>query len=165
MDIKLDFGYKLWYHSIIDKNYSKKSYTNLSVDLEEQKIKTINELWQVYKGICNGNFIAGMFFLMKEDIMPMWEDKNNINGGYWSLRIIKNDVNDLWKKISAAFVGNSLMKNPEDMKYITGISLSPKIAFCTIKIWNNNSSKSNRNLLNDLNFLDKNSIIYRSHKK
>jgi len=164
MDVLLSNNYKFWYHSITDKDYSLKSYINLSKDLKDQKIRTINELWQIYKKIDNGNFKAGMFFLMRDEIMPTWEDKNNVNGGYWSLRIIKDGINEIWKKISAAFVGNLLMKNPENMSYITGISLSPKIDFCTIKIWNNDNSKNDRNLLNDFDFLDKNSILYRSHK-
>lgn len=164
MDVLLSDYYKFWYHSIIDKDYSLGSYLDLSKDLKDCKIRTINELWQIYRKIDNGNFKAGMFFLMRHEIMPIWEDKKNVNGGYWSLRINKSEVNETWKKISAAFVGNLLMKNPENMSYITGISLSPKIGFCTVKIWNNDSSKTDRNLLGDFDFLDKNNMLYRTHK-
>jgi len=40
------------------------------------------------------NINCGMFFLMKKDINPIFEDKKNINGGYWSLRISKKETSE-----------------------------------------------------------------------
>ena len=52
---------------------------------------------------------------------------------------------------------------------ITGISISPKISNCIIKIWNNDSSKKSTTLLNkelrSIEGFDVDSALYRVHKK
>ena len=50
------------------------------------------------------NINCGMFFLMKENIKPIYEDKKNINGGYWSMRITKKDSDILLEKICILFM-------------------------------------------------------------
>ena len=50
------------------------------------------------------------------------------------------------KKITAGLVGNSLTIDNKNMKYITGISISPKTSNCVMKIWNNNCVINNASL-------------------
>jgi len=57
-----------------------------------------------------------------------------------------------------------LCNNVTDSLQINGISISPKKNFCIIKIWNNNQSKNNVDILSDkMTFLDKNEVKYSSH--
>ena len=61
------------------------------------EIKTYNDICFMLNRYENIN--CGMFFLMKENIKPIFEDEKNIKGGYWSLRINKKETTECWKKI------------------------------------------------------------------
>ena len=163
-DIEFETGYVLWYHSVTEKSWGADSYVNLCEDLPDNTIKTVNQLWGIYKTLKN-NFTAGMFFLMQEGILPMWEDPGNEKGGYWSFKVPKKNSNDVWKNITAGFVGNSLTVKPKNMNYVTGISISPKISNCVMKIWNNDHKMSDRYIFEEIDYLDPDSIRYNKHKR
>jgi len=164
-DFKLDTGYVLWYHSVVEKSWSASSYINLCEDIPDKVIRTGKQLWQVYSALAN-NFTAGMFFLMKEGIMPMWEDPKNANGGYWSFKVPKRSSNLTWKKLSAGLVGNSLTVDSKKMSCITGISISPKISNCVMKIWNNTSKITDCHMFTkEIDYLDPSTIRYNKHKR
>jgi translation initiation factor 4E len=128
----LDIQWTLWYHDPDDKKWDINSYKKLI------KFNTLEKFLTYYESI--GTFINGMFFLMKEDIIPIWEDSNNINGGIITYKLLKNNSNKTWEELSMLLVGGTLT---EDYSYINGISISPKINNCIIKIWVNDSSKIN----------------------
>lgn len=158
-------GYVLWYHSVVESSWAKESYQNLCIGLPGNVIRSGKDLWRVYRSF-GDNITAGMFFLMREGILPLWEDPANAKGGFWSYRVGKRSANEVWSQLSAAFVGNTLMKDPKLMDNITGISVSPKISNCVIKIWNRSAKQSDAKLL-DTSFnklLDPSSAIYRKNK-
>lgn len=148
----LENKWTLWFHKINDNDWSFDSY---------KKVLSFNDIESfivLFKKI--NNFSAGMFFLMKEDIKPLWENKENINGGYWSFKVLKKNINEIWYRLSSQIIGNNCLKNLENHSYINGISLSPKINNCIIKIWFSNlQSKNNifdiqylESILKDINF-------------
>lgn len=164
-DYKFDNGYVLWYHSVTEKSWKLDSYINLCQDLPDKTIKNVKQLWSVYKKI-NNNFTAGMFFLTKKGVTPTWEDPNNINGGFWSFKVPKRISNELWKKLTAGFVGNTLTSDIDYMKSITCISISPKISNCVMKILNNDFKLNKCNLFTkEIDYLNKDIIRYNKHKK
>ena len=73
---KLENNWTLWYHDPDDKRWSIESYKKVGY------ITTLEEFLTYYDSI--DSFISGMFFLMKDDIPPIWEDPININGGIYS---------------------------------------------------------------------------------
>lgn len=147
----------LWYHHVNDNNWSEESYTKL------HEINTIEDFWMIMNTI--KTFTSGMFFVMKEDVFPRWEDINNIDGGYWSFRISKKDTNKIWQTIFASLIGNTLTKKVDDMNSINGISLSPKINNCIIKIWNNDYNINDNQILNDkIEGIVVNDSYYRKHQ-
>jgi hypothetical protein len=163
-DIEFETGYVLWFHDVTEKSWEADSYTNLCQDLPGNAIKSVKQLWGIYKTLHN-NFTAGMFFLMREGVLPMWEDPSNKNGGYWSFKVPKKNSNDVWKNITAGLVGNALTKDSNNMTCITGISISPKISNCVMKIWNNNHKISDRYIFEEIDYLDPESVRYNKHKK
>ena len=163
-EIEFETGFVLWYHSVTEKSWEADSYVNLCQDLHGNKIKNVKQLWGMYK-VLHNTFTAGMFFLMREGIMPMWEDPGNEKGGYWSFKVPKKNSNDVWKNITAGFIGNSLTVDSTNMNYITGISISPKISNCVMKIWNNDHKMSDRYIFEEIDYLDSESIRYNKHKK
>ena len=138
---KLLTNWVLWYHHVNDNNWDEDSYKKLC------KIKTIEGFWSTMDTI--KTYTSGIFFLMKEDIFPRWEDINNLDGGYWSFRITRKDSDQIWENVLVALIGNTLTKKVEDMELITGVSVSPKINNCIIKVWNNSSAVKDVNILND----------------
>lgn len=131
----------LWFHKINDSNWDKSSYVKI------HSFKDYNEYLSIVAQI--KDYTHGMFFLMKDDIFPSWESPKNIKGGYWSFKVYKINSQDAWQQLSFAMIGNTLCKDTEDMKYINGISISPKYSNCIIKIWNSDYTKDDKNILND----------------
>lgn len=154
----LENNWTLWFHKIDDTNWDKESYIKI------KKFNTLEEYFDLVKQI--KDFTHGMFYLMKEDLFPSWEDENNINGGYWSFKIYKINSNDAWIQLSFALIGNTLCKNEETFNNINGISISPKYSNCIIKILNNDYNKNDKNLLNDdLGTLSIDHCIYKRYQE
>lgn len=163
-DIILDNKYVLWYHSVENKSWEKDSYINLCQDFPNNVISTANQLFSIYNSIKN-NFTAGMFFLMKEGVFPSWEDASNINGGCWSCKVPKKKTNEMWNKMSAGLIGNTLTSDQKYIKSITGISISPKISNCVLKIWNNSSELNNCEIFTkEIDYLNQSCIRYNKNK-
>ena len=117
--------FSFWYHNPNDTNWSIESYHEIL------NFKTVEEFWVLMNNINDYLIENGMFFIMKEDIKPIWEDELNINGGCTSLRVNKIGCKDIWVKYLVYFISNNL-----DSK-INGISISPKKNFNIIKFWFN----------------------------
>ena len=90
-NFKLKNTWVLWFHKLNDNSWGIDSYEKIL------ELKEYNDILFMLKKISNIN--CGMFFIMKEGIIPIFEDNHNINGGYWSLRISKKDSMDYWEKL------------------------------------------------------------------
>jgi translation initiation factor 4E len=141
MEHKLHTPWVLWFHSLDDTNWTKDTYTKVA------EIISVEEFLGVYQDF--DTFGKGMFFLMRKDIFPQWEDESNIKGGYWSYKIGKTVAEKAWLELSCACIGECLTKKPQDMFNINGISYSPKINNVIIKILNRHSELNNSIILND----------------
>ena len=127
----LNTPWTLYYHDPENSKWTIDSYIKI------QTIKTVFDIWNINNKLPSRSFHLGMFFLMRDDILPTWEDPRNRNGGCWSYKISILNVYDLWLNLTMYTVSENLSKKNE---YITGISISPKKGFCIVKIWNSNSS-------------------------
>lgn len=140
-DIKSDFEvvhfqnkWTLWFHEIDNKDWSINGFQSIF------NIHNNEEFWRVYNNIKSNTeptYTAGMFYLMRDDIQPMWEDERNRYGGVWSYRISRSESDKAWINFSIGLVCSIITTKPEYMQYITGISMSPKINNCILKIWTN----------------------------
>jgi len=137
----LNTPWVLWYHSIDEIHWTKDTYVKVA------EMNTVEDFLGVYNNF--ESFGKGMFFLMRKDIFPQWEDESNINGGYWSYKIGKTIAEKAWYELSAACVGEILTKNVDDMFNINGISYSPKINNVIIKILNRFSEKNDSGQLTE----------------
>jgi translation initiation factor 4E len=147
--------FTLWYHSLTNKKWDIESYDKLVV------IKSLRDFWEVYNSI--STFNNGMFFLMRENITPIWEDENNINGGVWSYRLSRKVLDKTWIELSIALIGNTLLeKNDDNFCNINGISVVPKKYNCILKIWNSDFKIKNK--INKLDDIDTSRYMYKKHK-
>jgi hypothetical protein len=159
----LNNNWLLWYHDSKDTSWDKSSYKDiLEITTIEEFIILMNS-WT----LCLPDISEGMFFMMRrisetEIIFPLWEDKWNSNGGYWSFRINKEDALNVWRGISSLLIGETLTKDIKNMSYINGISISPKKNYCIIRVWNNNGNISDINIFSDelSKFVNISEVIY-----
>jgi len=148
MSLNLENNWNLWYHHEKD-NWNLNGY---------KKIYNINNpetFWKLYNNFDKiGNILYKQFFLMKENVNPVWEDENNKNGGCWSFKIQEEHANELWEELSVLLVTNEiLLKEYKDE--LVGLSIAlKKNNYCIIKIWNSNSKNNSIKILNT-NILEK----------
>ena len=146
----------LWFHKVNNNNWSLESYSKIF------EITTYYDILFVIKEI--ENITSGMFFLMKDGILPVFEDKNNINGGYWSLRITKKDSFEYWEKIIYYLCIDTITIDKKYDKYINGFSVSPKINNCIFKIWNSSYDSIKTDYLRKyLDFINLEEVFYLQH--
>ena len=127
--------WNVWYHHTKD-NWKLSGYRKI------YNISNIKNFWELYNNWNRlGGILSKQFFVMKNNITPLWEDKMNINGGCWSLKININLAEKLWEYLSILLVGENIYDNDN----INGLSICvKKNNICVIKIWikdNNNNIK------------------------
>jgi hypothetical protein len=98
-----------------------------------------------------------MLFLMRNNIDPLWEHKDNIRGGSWSIKLQKGDLYDIWTTISIYLINENISD-----ENINGISISPKKNFCIIKIWTKNNN-TDITKINKIETISYDGIIFKAH--
>ena len=154
---KLNSKWTVYFHKLYDNNWDINSYIKItSFDNVEDYLLVSN----IFKPIHIEN---GMFFIMRNDIKPLWEDENNKNGCCISFKIFKKFIYESWNQLTEFLIGEKILKNEKDVLNVNGISISPKKQFSIIKIWFKTPDTNNTDLLNKMNMFDYNEAIYKLH--
>lgn len=139
---KLSDKWTLWAHLPHDTDWSINSYKKIyNTSTVEETIAIMETLPQILVQNC-------MLFLMREGIKPIWEDEKNRNGGCFSYKVANKNVYEVWKELSYVVVGGTVSEQNNFVNKVTGITISPKKNFCIIKIWMNDCSNQNPNIVN-----------------
>jgi hypothetical protein len=149
----------LYYHLPHDKKWDLASYKIILGNIDQvDKLIAINEKTpeNVVK-YC-------MLFVMRCGITPMWEDPKNRNGGCFSFKVANKLVGSVWKTLFYAMCGETLCVNREHSKFINGITISPKKNFCIIKIWLENCSAQDPNIIIHIPNLSKQGCLFKKHE-
>ena len=128
----------LYYHNPNSNDWSNASYRRIL------QFHSVEAFCAYYKEMEFEECAQGMFFLMRGDIMPTWEDAHNKNGGCWSFKVSLEHFFYVWKHLSALLVGETLSSKP---LLLNGISVSPKRGFCIVKLWNHDSALNKTDVL------------------
>jgi hypothetical protein len=105
-----------------------------------------------------------MLFIMREGILPMWEDPKNRNGGCFSYKVLNKSVYKVWKELTYVVVGGSISNNEGFVKCVTGITISPKKNFCIIKIWMTDCNNQNPAIVTaDVKGLASQGCLFKKH--
>uniref|UniRef100_A0A6C0D9R3 Eukaryotic translation initiation factor 4E n=1 Tax=viral metagenome TaxID=1070528 RepID=A0A6C0D9R3_9ZZZZ len=137
---QLSNKWNLWYHHEKD-NWKLSGYKKVYEISTVGDFWRLNNNWDKLKGINNKHY-----FLMKDDITPLWEDPSNVNGGCWSFKVHEDQAEKLWIDLSAFLVCNQIINNYED---VIGLSIClKKNSNSVIKIWNKDSKNNSLNLIN-----------------
>jgi hypothetical protein len=107
---------------------------------------------------------SGQPFFMRGDILPLWENHQNIRGGSYSMKVPSDLVKEVFTtQVIQAMVGLAFK---ETGNTCMGISMSPKKGtFNILKVWNLNAEKFN--ISDGLCFVDSrcsdSEILYTPH--
>ena len=148
----LSTRYTCWFHNPNDTNWEPNSYHEIL------NFSTVEEFWTLHKAIQPTMIEEGMFFIVKEGILPIWEDEHNINGGCISFKIEKRTAYAEWENLLIHYISGNMTDN------INGVSISPKKNFNIIKLWFNEIvDYANYKFLPSLSLATQ-PIIFRPHK-
>ena len=148
----------LWAHLPHDTDWSLKSYINI------MEISNLQQMISLYNSVPEKMTKNCMLFLMRKDINPTWEDPKNTKGGCFSFKILNKNVISIWKDLCYSAIGETLTKDINFQKNITGLTISPKKSFCIIKIWMSNLDFQNPRKIRQITNLDVDGCIFKRHK-
>jgi hypothetical protein len=154
---ELNDKWVLWAHLPHDISWNLKSYKKILGFNALEDIIALNQ--HIHECIIKNC----MLFLMKDAVTPLWEDKQNKQGGCFSFKVNNKNVVSSWKRLVYCLVGNTITTNDSLNKNITGITISPKKSFCIIKVWLSNTSFQNPRLLSETIGLKFEGCIFKKH--
>jgi hypothetical protein len=100
---------------------------------------------------------------MRGEYSPLWENKANIHGGSYCLKVTRRNSVEVFQRYLAAAALGACAKDAANQ--IVGVTISPKKGFCIIKIWNLDAkrfkSPADLNLLHEE--IKEAEILYRNH--
>ena len=156
-DYKLNNKWVLWFHSLKNPNWDNKSYIKVI------EIKTLLD-YKLLEDVLRINHLQnGMFFLMKNEIFPTWEDPKNRLGGCISFKYDNNILKEWLRTLLFCITNNLFKKNNIDE--INGISIAPKKEFNIVKIWIRDDTKDHKKLVREYEpFIKIDKCIYKKHE-
>ena len=156
-DYKLNNKWVLWFHSLKNPNWDNKSYIKVI------EIKTLLD-YKLLEDVLRINHLQnGMFFLMKNNIFPTWEDPKNRLGGCISFKYDNNILKE-WLKTLVLCITNNLFKK-NNIDEINGLSIAPKKEFNIVKIWIKDDTKDHKKLVREYEpFIKLDKCIYKKHE-
>jgi len=80
--------------------------------------------------------IKSSLHMMVQDVKPLWEDSKNELGGFWSLRVKKEDSVEVWRELVLAAVGEQFAPVLEEGDDINGVTVSIRPACDIVQLWN-----------------------------
>lgn len=150
-DLFLNDTWTLYFHDPDNSSWDMDSYQVLaSVSSVQDWAKLVGSFQEVWN--------KGMFFLMREHILPIWEDEHNKNGGCISFKLWKNEVTPKWLELTARTLGEVLV-NGADWQKVCGVSISPKRSYCIARIWLADDSVKEFSY----SFPEYSKVMYKSH--
>ena len=156
-DYKLKNKWTLWYHSINNKEWTNDSYVKVI------ELRTLLD-YKLLENIFRINHLQnGMFFIMKNEIFPTWEDPNNRLGGCISFKYDNNILKEFLKLLLLCITNN--LSTKENINEINGLSIAPKKEFNIVKIWTKNYDKNYNEIVKEYGpFVKYDKCIYKKHE-
>jgi len=148
----------LYYHLPDDKKWDLASYKTIA-----NAIHTVDQTIAVNEKIPEKVVKYCMLFAMRDGITPMWEDKQNRNGGCFSFKVLNKQVYQVWKTLFYALCGETLCRDRKYSNLINGITISPKKSFCIVKVWLRDCSVQDPSILIPIENLSTQGCIFKKH--
>ena len=124
-NVDLENKWTVYFHDFMNSNWNRESYEKLS------EISNVVDFWTIFN-ILKEKLSLGMFFFMKNNFFPKWDDNENNRMSYLSIKILKTNTQDFMEQMLIKVLTETLCLKPE---LINGVSISPKKNFCICKVW------------------------------
>ena len=151
----LNDSWALYFHDPYDIEWDNKSYKMIG------QISTVDDYINYFKSFSE-LFKKGMFFIMRLDIMPQYEDELNIKGGCFSFKIYPEDLEKRFFSLCANTLGETIGKKEEYINNINGISISPKKFYYIARIWIRDNKYAKKDFYN-FDIPKYSSLMYKNH--
>jgi hypothetical protein len=99
------------------------------------RIDSVPTFWKVMNNLPEPTELAPptTMYLFRDDINPKWEDKKNISGGMWRIRVLQDRVDAVWLVLLCKTIGESWQK--EFRNSVNGIVLKVREKGFYVEIW------------------------------
>ena len=129
----LNTKWSIYAHDKKDTDWSDDSYKLVWV------MKTIEDFWVFFSTVTD--FTRHQFYIMRGDIPPKYECKENINGGSWSFLIKRNNAVKRSFEYTVAKLICEKLTDKHLWKQITGVYMTPRTDGAIVKVWITNKEK------------------------
>lgn len=119
----LNCKWVLWYHDNNSDDWTINGYKKIL------ELETVEDFWLIFNKI--RDFSIGMFFLMRNGCLPIWESYNG-NIHFIKYRSYIRTYQYQWLNLCKASIGEIITDNPSE---IVGVSISPKMKTIIMRIW------------------------------
>jgi hypothetical protein len=153
MSDTLESEWTIYYHHNDNPDWSMNGYKKIG------SISTIQEYFTFIKNIPK---FRGILFIMRGDILPLWEEPQNKNGGAFTLFFSDNEYHEYIERTSMYMVSEQLTTERKG-RSVNGISVTSKHNSYSLKIWINDNKFSKTIQFNKSLMFAK--LSYKSHFK
>jgi hypothetical protein len=155
---KLQSPWNIYCHIPNNNDWSMEGYVSVM-----KKISSLEEGIALCEVIPDALLRETIFFTMRENITPMWEDPQNVSGGSFSFKLLMKQAPEIYRNTFFALIGGFLCKDLKQDQFVNGISLSPKRNFCILKIWMKTCKLQDVSIISDIPGLIKERSLFRAH--
>ncbi len=128
-------SWTLYFHATDETKWNLDSFQKIG------SVKTWNEFWLMMEKMTPEIFARGMFFWMRDPLPPLWENKENIRGGNYSIRVSEADIPATFMRYAIAAMLGQVFSAPDTDNRVQGFSIAPKRGFSVLKVWNQNADR------------------------
>ena len=129
-------SWTLYFHDPEDSSWSPDSYKKIG------SFTSYLALWGALTHVDKERFLSGMFFLMRDPYLPLWEHRSNKRGGSYCIKVPEASAYETYQRYIGAATLDMVASDPENT--IVGVSISPKKGFHILKVWNLVSTTHNK---------------------
>jgi hypothetical protein len=129
LKLKFPSTWNVWIHKNSSNGWKITDYNKI------YSISSVHDLLSFVNNFNKLNYIELQFFVMKGEILPIWEDEPNRNGGtaVTNIKLPNNNLIKIWEDICLLTINQQICATPNE---INGISFNLKNDMTVIKIWN-----------------------------
>lgn len=123
-----------YFHESDDKSWGADSYKKIQAAASWEGLGTL------LRELGPTRIMGGVLKVMRGDTSPLWENRVNIRGGAYCLKIPRRTAVEVFTRYLAAAAAECATTDPA-ANPIVGVTISPKRGFCIIKLWNLDAMK------------------------